>query len=180
MLFRSAPLVTLPLGASEDRVLGTLDLERAIQDGKRAFEPGLLAAAHRGILYIDEVNLLTDHLVDVLLDAAAMGMNLVEREGISFHHPARFMLVGTMNPEEGELRPQLLDRFGLAVEVGGVPEPDERAEIVRRRIRYEADPEGFAAQWESAEQAERDRIAAAIGRLPTVNVSERKIGRAHV
>ncbi|MFN0069990.1 MAG: VWA domain-containing protein, partial [Chloroflexota bacterium] len=172
---RAAPLVTLPLGATEDRVLGTLDLERAIQEGKRSFEPGLLAAAHRGILYIDEVNLLSDHLVDVLLDTAAMGVNVVEREGISVQHPARFMLVGTMNPEEGELRPQLLDRFGLAVEVGGMPDPAERAQIVRRRIAFEADPVAFARTWQAAEDLERERIQAATTFLPSVRLSERML-----
>jgi magnesium chelatase subunit D len=169
---RVAPLVSLPLGATEDRVLGTLDLERAIKEGTRVFEPGLLAAAHRGILYIDEVNLLSDHLVDVLLDAAAMGVNVVEREGISVEHPARFVLVGTMNPEEGEIRPQLLDRFGLSVEVSGIPEPSERAEIVRRRISFEADPAAFAARWESAEEAQRARIRAAMALIPMVRVSD--------
>jgi len=172
---RSAPLISLPLGATEDRVLGTLDLERAIKEGTRSFEPGLLAAAHRGILYIDEVNLLSDHLVDVLLDAAAMGVNVVEREGISVEHPARFMLVGTMNPEEGELRPQLLDRFGLAVDVSGIPDPAERAEIVKRRIRYEADPATFAAEWELEEEAERARIQAAIALLASIHLSDRML-----
>jgi Mg-chelatase subunit ChlI len=131
---RGAGLVELPIGATEDRVLGTLDLERALKQGERHFEPGLLASANRGLLYVDEVNLLPDHLVDTLLDAAATGVNTVEREGLSFSHPAAFVLVGTMNPEEGELRPQLLDRFALAVDVAGMPAPVERAEVVRRRI----------------------------------------------
>src|SRR3954465_14642161 len=142
--WRRAPLVDLPLGATEDRVVGTLDLERALQHGERRFEPGLLAAANRGILYVDEVNLLGDHLVDVLLDAAALGMNYVEREGVSVRHPAQFLLVGTMNPEEGDLRPQLLDRFALAVEVEGLPRPADRVEVVRRRIAFEQDPRVFA------------------------------------
>src|SRR3989440_901301 len=131
---RLVRLVQLPLGATEDRVLGTLDLERAIKDGVRQFEPGLLAAAHRGILYIDEVNLLPDHLVDALLDAATTGMNVVEREGISFTHPAQFVLIGTMNPEEGDLRPQLLDRFGLSIDVHGLKDPILRTHVVSRRI----------------------------------------------
>ena len=142
---RTARLVELPVGASEDRVAGSLDIERALTEGVKAFEPGLLAAAHRGVLYVDEVNLLHDHLVDLLLDAAAMGTAYVEREGVSVRHASRFLLVGTMNPEEGELRPQLLDRFGLTVEVRATREPVERAEVVRRRLAFEADPDGFAA-----------------------------------
>ena len=169
---RPAAFVDLPLGATEDRVLGTLDLERAIQRGERYFEPGLLARANRGLLYVDEVNLLPDHLVDALLDAAAMGVNTVEREGLSFSHPAAFVLVGTMNPEEGDLRPQLLDRFALAVDVVGMPEPNERAEVVRRRIAFEADPLGFVDEWQAAEHAERERIAAARARLPRVRVDD--------
>ncbi|MPZ89783.1 MAG: AAA domain-containing protein, partial [Nitriliruptorales bacterium] len=141
---RPVRLVELPVGASEDRVAGSLDLERALTEGRRAFEPGLLARAHRGVLYVDEVNLLGDHLVDLLLDAAAMGVNHVEREGVSVRHAARFQLVGTMNPEEGELRPQLLDRFGLAVDVRASRDLADRAEVVRRRMAYEADPDGFA------------------------------------
>ncbi len=162
------PFVDLPLGATEDRVLGTLDFERALREGRRAFEPGLLAAAHRGILYIDEVNLLADHLVDVLLDAAAMGVNTVQREGVAFTHPARFILVGTMNPEEGDLRPQLLDRFGLMVDVAGPREPDLRADVVRRRIVFEADPDGFLQQWAGEQAALRRRIVEARERLPRV------------
>src|ERR671922_2573912 len=142
-LTRPAALVELPLGATEDRVVGTLDIERALKTGEKHFEPGLLAAAHRGLLYIDEVNLLSDHLVDILLDAAAMGVNYIEREGISVSHPASFILVGTMNPEEGELRPQLLDRFGLAVDVQAERQIEARAEVVRRRIAFDRDPEGF-------------------------------------
>jgi magnesium chelatase subunit D len=170
------PLVELPVGATEDRVVGTLDLERAIKQGERHFEPGLLAAANRGILYVDEVNLLNDHLVDVLLDASAMGVNYVEREGVSVQHPAQFLLVGTMNPEEGDLRPQLLDRFALAVEVEGIPAPAERAEVVRRRIAFEADPQAFGALWAEAEAAEQARIMAARALLSEVRLDDRMLG----
>ena len=163
---RPMVVVDLPLGTTEDRLLGTLDLERAIKSGEKHFEPGLLAAANRGILYVDEVNLLDDHLVDVLLDAAAMGVNVVEREGISFAHPARFILVGTMNPEEGELRPQLLDRFGLCVEVTGLNNLDARMAVVERRLAFEADPEGFAADWQGEQQIIRQGILRARERLP--------------
>src|SRR5664280_43107 len=165
---RSARLVELPVGASEDRVVGSLDLERALTEGVRAYQPGLLAAAHRGVLYVDEVNLLHDHLVDLLLDAAALGTSYVERDGVSVRHAARFLLVGTMNPEEGELRPQLLDRFGLTVEVAASRDPGERAQVVRRRLDYEADPDGFAAAWAGEDAALADRIAAARTRLPAV------------
>ena len=140
---RAARLVELPVGASEDRLLGALDIERALTEGVKAYEPGLLAAAHRGVLYVDEVNLLHDHLVDLLLDAAALGVSYVERDGVSVRHAARFLLVGTMNPEEGELRPQLLDRFGLTVEAAAPRDPGPRAEVVRRRLDYDADPERF-------------------------------------
>ncbi len=167
-LRRPARVVELPLGATEDRLLGTLHLERVIRDGTREFEPGLLATAHRGLLYIDEVNLLPDHLVDLLLDAAAAGRNVVEREGISFAHPARFALIGTMNPEEGELRPQLLDRFGLAVDVAGLADPRDRAEVVRRRIAHEADPAAFAARWAVEEAELSARLARARGLLARV------------
>jgi len=169
---RQVPVVELPIGATEDRVVGTLDIERAIKSGERHFEPGLLAAANRGILYIDEVNLLDDHLVDVLLDAAAMGVNFVEREGISFSHPAQFILVGTMNPEEGELRPQLLDRFGLAVEVRGIPDQEARAEVVRRRTAFERDPVAFAAAWEDEQERIRQQVMEAKKMLPEVQLSE--------
>ena len=169
---RPVPVVELPIGATEDRVLGSLDLETAIQSGERRFEPGLLARANRGILYVDEVNLLGDHLVDVLLDAAAMGRNYVEREGISFSHPASFMLIGTMNPEEGDLRPQLLDRFALVAEVEGLHEPADRAEVVRRRIAFESDPAGFVRAQEPAEDAERQRLARARALLPAVRVPD--------
>lgn len=178
---RPVRLVELPLGATEDRVLGTLDLERAIKEGVRHFEPGLLAAAHRGLLYIDEVNLLPDHLVDSLLDAAASGLNVVEREGISFVHPAAFLLIGTMNPEEGELRPQLLDRFGLSVEVHGLSDPALRAEVVRRRIAFEADPIAFCARWSAAEAEIRTQISAARSLLPQVTLDESMLGLiAHI
>jgi Mg-chelatase subunit ChlI len=144
---RATPFINLPVSATEDRVVGTLDIEKAIQKGERHFEPGVLASANRGLLYIDEVNLLDDHVVDLLLDSAAMGMNIVEREGISFTHPARFILVGTMNPEEGDLRPQLLDRFALSVEIRGIREARDRVLIMERNLAFEADPDGFRQQW---------------------------------
>jgi magnesium chelatase subunit D len=169
---RSARMVELPVGASEDRLVGALDIERALSEGVKAFEPGLLASAHRGILYVDEVNLLHDHLVDLLLDAAAMGASYVEREGVSVRHAARFLLVGTMNPEEGELRPQLLDRFGLTVEVAASREPDQRVEVVRRRLAYDDDPAGFAARWADDEAAVRARIVAARELLPSVQLGD--------
>lgn len=147
MELRPTPFINLPVSATEDRVVGTLDIEKAIQKGERHFEPGVLAAANRGLLYIDEVNLLDDHVVDLLLDSAAMGMNIVEREGISFAHPARFILVGTMNPEEGDLRPQLLDRFALSVEIHGIRGARERVLIMERNLAFEADPDGFRQQW---------------------------------
>ncbi|MFC5800662.1 putative cobaltochelatase [Streptomyces formicae] len=165
---RPARMVELPVGASEDRLVGALDIERALSEGVKAFEPGLLAQAHRGILYVDEVNLLHDHLVDLLLDAAAMGASHVEREGVSVRHAARFLLVGTMNPEEGELRPQLLDRFGLTVEVAASRDPEQRVEVVRRRLAYDDDPAGFAARWADEEAALRERIVAARALLPQV------------
>ncbi|MEW1724423.1 putative cobaltochelatase [Streptomyces sp. NPDC093109] len=169
---RPARVVELPVGASEDRLVGALDIERALSEGVKAFEPGLLADAHRGVLYVDEVNLLHDHLIDVLLDAAAMGASYVEREGVSVRHAARFLLVGTMNPEEGELRPQLLDRFGLTVEVKASREPGLRVEVVRRRIAYEDDPAGFAARWADEESGLRERIAAARALLPEVRLGD--------
>ncbi|MEU0999137.1 putative cobaltochelatase [Streptomyces tibetensis] len=169
---RAARMVELPVGASEDRLVGALDIERALSEGVKAFEPGLLADAHRGILYVDEVNLLHDHLVDLLLDAAAMGASYVEREGVSVRHAARFLLVGTMNPEEGELRPQLLDRFGLTVEVAASREPDQRVEVVRRRLAYDDDPAGFAARWAEEEAAVRARIVAARELLPSVRLGD--------
>jgi len=159
---RTTPFVNLPVSATEDRVVGTLDIEQAIQKGERHFEPGVLAKANRGLLYIDEVNLLDDHVVDVLLDSAAMGINVVEREGISFSHPARFILVGTMNPEEGELRPQLLDRFALSMDIVGIRDPRERVMIMERNLSFERDPEAFRREWmpkevEISKQIERAR-----------------------
>ncbi|QLH20981.1 putative cobaltochelatase [Streptomyces sp. Rer75] len=172
---RPARMVELPVGASEDRLVGSLDIERALSDGVKAFEPGLLADAHRGVLYVDEVNLLHDHLIDLLLDAAAMGASYVEREGVSVRHAARFLLVGTMNPEEGELRPQLLDRFGLTVEVTASRDTEERVEVVRRRLAYDEDPAGFAARWAREEGELRDRIAAARALLPAVRLGDRAL-----
>ena len=167
-----ARLVELPVGASEDRVVGSLDLEKALSAGVRAFEPGLLAGAHRGILYVDEVNLLADHLVDVLLDAAAMGRNHVERDSVSVSHPARFVLIGSMNPEEGELRPQLLDRFGLTVDVTASRDPETRVEVVRRRLAADADPAGFAEHWEAAERTLARQIVTARALLPNVKLPD--------
>ena len=172
------PVVDLPLGATEDRVVGALDLERALTQGVKAFEPGLLARAHRGFLYIDEVNLLEDHLVDLLLDVAASGENVVEREGISVRHPARFVLVGSGNPEEGELRPQLLDRFGLSVEVKTPAELPARIEVVRRRDAFERDPAAFVAHWQREDERVRRRIVAGRKRLPEVTVSDAALERA--
>ncbi|MER7733518.1 putative cobaltochelatase [Streptomyces erythrochromogenes] len=169
---RPARMVELPVGASEDRLVGALDIERALAEGVKAFEPGLLADAHRGILYVDEVNLLHDHLIDLLLDAAAMGASYVEREGVSVRHAARFLLVGTMNPEEGELRPQLLDRFGLTVEVAASREPAQRVEVVRRRLAYEDNPAGFAARWSGDESEVRARVVAARALLPQVRLGD--------
>jgi Mg-chelatase subunit ChlI len=166
---RRTRFVDLPVSATEDRVVGTLDIERAIKHGERRFEPGVLAVANRGLLYVDEVNLLDDHVVDLLLDSAAMGVNVVEREGISFSHPARFILVGTMNPEEGELRPQLLDRFALCVDIEGILDPTSRVEILARRVLYEQDPEQFCDQWCAAEAALSQRIALAQDLLPQVS-----------
>ena len=174
---RPARLVELPIGASEDRLTGALDLERALGRGEAAFQPGLLAAAHRGLLYVDEVNLLPDHLVDVLLDAAAMGEAHVERDGVSVRHAARFLLVGTMNPEEGELRPQLLDRFGLTVDVVASREPARRAEVVRRRLAFEADPAGFGARWAPADAEVGRRIAAAREALAQVVLPDPELER---
>ena len=163
-------VVELPVSATEDRVVGTLDIEAAIREGKRSFETGILADANRNILYVDEINLLDDHVVDVLLDSAAMGINTVEREGISYSHPARFSLVGTMNPEEGDIRPQLLDRFALSVYVAGEKDLDKRAEVIKRRLEYEDDPAAFVAKWEEAQKNEVRRIERAM----------KQIGRAHV
>jgi magnesium chelatase subunit D len=169
---RPVRLVELPVGASTDRLGGTLDIEKALSEGRKAFEPGLLAAAHRGILYVDEVNLLSDHLVDLLLDVAAMGVNHVEHEGVSVRHPSRFILVGTMNPEEGELRPQLLDRFGITVEVSGSPDPADRVEVVRRRLQYEAAPAEFAGVWSAADEDLASSVESARLRLLQVGLDE--------
>ncbi|MFI2279918.1 VWA domain-containing protein [Nocardia beijingensis] len=174
---RPARLVELPVGATEDRVVGSLDLERVLRDGEQAFRPGLLAAAHHGVLYVDEVNLLHDHLVDVLLDAAAMGRVHIERDGVSHSHPARFVLVGTMNPEEGELRPQLLDRFGLTVDVAASRDVDVRMAVVRRRLDYEADPAGFAAAYAEADREVAERILAARDRLGQVALDDVELRR---
>ena len=174
---RPARLVELPVGATEDRLVGSLDLERALSEGVRAYQPGLLADAHRGVLYVDEVNLLHDHLVDLLLDAAAMGRAHVERDGVSVSHAAQFLLVGTMNPEEGELRPQLLDRFGLAVEVRAAREVETRVEVVRRRLAFEADPDGFGTAWRDAEADTAARIAAARARLDGVALPDAELRR---
>jgi Mg-chelatase subunit ChlI len=167
--------VDLPVSATEDRVVGTLDIERAIQKGERRFEPGVLAAANRGVLYVDEVNLLDDHVVDLLLDAAAMGVNVVERESISFSHPARFILIGTMNPEEGDLRPQLLDRFALCVDMQGIRDPVARMAIMERNLACEADPDGFSEEWAAKEKALSDEIACARRLLPEVRYSQQDL-----
>jgi magnesium chelatase subunit I len=172
------PVVDLPLGVTEDRVVGALDLERALAHGVKAFEPGLLARAHRGFLYIDEVNLLEDHIVDLLLDVAASGENVVEREGLSIRHAARFVLVGTGNPEEGELRPQLLDRFGLSVEVKTPNDVTTRVEVVRRRDAFDRDPKIFARRWKTEDGKVRKRIAAAREHLSAVTLPDSVIARA--
>jgi magnesium chelatase subunit I len=172
------PVVDLPLGATEDRVVGALDLERALSQGIKSFEPGLLARAHRGFLYIDEVNLLEDHLVDLLIDVAASGENVVEREGLSVRHPARFVLVGSGNPEEGELRPQLLDRFGLSVDVRTPADVASRVEVIRRRDSFERDPAAFIDSWAKAEAKLRRRIVAGRERLPVVAVPDAALERA--
>lgn len=161
-------VVNLPVSATEDRVVGTLDIEHAITEGEKRFEPGLLAAAHGHILYVDEINLLDDTIVDALLDAAAMGVNTVEREGMSYSHPSRFILIGTMNPEEGDLRPQLLDRFALSVEVGGEREVETRMEVVKRRLAFDADPEGFRRQYIHEQSELHHRILSARNRLAKI------------
>lgn len=165
---RKVSVVELPVGATEDRVVGTLDLEQALTKGEKRFEPGLLARAHRGFLYVDEVNLLDDHVVDLLLDSAAMGVNSVEREGVSFTHPAKFTLVGTMNPEEGELRPQLLDRFGLCVNVTGINDPGQRVEVMERRAAFDQDGGAFAHKWQEESVDLADKIIRAKELLPSV------------
>ena len=172
---RRTRFVDLPVSATEDRVVGTLDIEVAIKTGRKKFEPGVLAAANRGLLYVDEVNLLDDHVVDLLLDSAAMGRNVVEREGISFSHPARFILVGTMNPEEGELRPQLLDRFALCVEIRGIAAHQARVEILERTVQFESDPEGFRAEWELYEEQLSQDIARARELLSSVTYKPRDL-----
>jgi len=171
-ILRPVPVVDLPLGATEDRVVGALDIERALVEGVQAFAPGLLARANRGFLYIDEVNLLEDHLVDLLLDVAQSGVNVVEREGISVRHPARFVLVGSGNPEEGDLRPQLLDRFGLHARITTIDDVAERVEIVKRRRAFDADPVAFAQQWEREQQRLQRRIRAAQKRLSSVELTD--------
>jgi len=167
---KKVPMVDLPLGATEDRVCGTIDIEKALSEGVKAFEPGLLAKANRGLLYVDEVNLLDDHLVDVLLDSAASGRNTVEREGISIQHPAQFVLIGSGNPEEGELRPQLLDRFGMHAEIRTVKDPEQRVRIVEQRSEFDQDPKGFLSQYESEQKALQDQITSAQQRLKDVTM----------
>ncbi|MBI3286598.1 MAG: ATP-binding protein, partial [Chloroflexi bacterium] len=174
---RRTRVIDLPVSATEDRVVGTLDIEKAIKQGEKHFESGVLAAANRGLLYVDEVNLLDDHVVDLLLDSAAMGVNVVEREGISFTHPAQFILVGTMNPEEGELRPQLLDRFGLSVEISGITDLVARTEILERRIRFERDVEAFVEEWQAEEQRLANEIQRARQLLPQVSYSQEDLHR---
>lgn len=169
---RPVPVVDMPLGSTEDRVVGALDLERALAHGEKAFEPGLLAQANRGFLYIDEVNLLEDHLVDLLLDVAASGENVVEREGLSVRHPARFVLIGSGNPEEGELRPQLLDRFGLSVEVTTPGDMATRVQVVRRRDAFERDPDAFIADWQAEDEKVRRRISRARGKLGKIETPQ--------
>ncbi|AHF08954.1 MULTISPECIES: ATP-binding protein [Dehalobacter] len=165
-------VIDLPVSATEDRVVGTLDIEHAIKKGEKKFEPGILAQANRNILYVDEVNLLDDHVVDILLDSAAMGINTIEREGISFSHPARFTLVGTMNPEEGDLRPQLLDRFGLVVDVAGENDTAQRVEVIKRRLAYEKDPEAFCRSFDHEQSALAEKIQKATALLPRVNFED--------
>ncbi|MGB3907519.1 MAG: AAA family ATPase [Methanomethylovorans sp.] len=171
-------VVELPLSSTEDRVAGTLDLEHALKKGQKKFEPGVLAHANGNILYVDEVNLLDDHLVDLLLDAAAMGVNFVEREGVSYSHPARFVLVGTMNPEEGDLRPQLLDRFGLTVDVAGEHDADQRKEVIKRRLAFDADSENFIKRYDKQQQSLVDRIVKAREKLPYIVPDEETLDMA--
>ncbi len=172
---RNTPFVDLPVSATEDRVVGTLDIEKAIQSGEKHFEPGVLASANRGILYVDEVNLLDDHVVDLLLDSAAMGVNIVEREGISFIHPAKFVLVGSMNPEEGDLRPQLLDRFAFSVTVAGLQDTGQRVAVMERRLQFEVDPDSFRDHWRSYETALSEQIQAARDIVSQVRYSRRDL-----
>lgn len=172
---RKISFVDLPVSATEDRVVGTLDIEKAIKKGERHFEPGILAGANRGLLYIDEVNLLDDHVVDLLLDSAAMGVNIVEREGISFSHPARFILIGTMNPEEGDLRPQLLDRFALSVEIRGINDSRARVDIMERNLAFESDSDAFYKTWEPKEEELAERIMQARELVGKVGYSSRDL-----
>lgn len=174
----SINVVELPVSATEDRVVGSLDMEKAIKKGEKAFEPGILAEANGNILYVDEINLLDDHIVDVLLDSAAMGVNTVEREGVSYSHPAKFVLVGTMNPEEGDLRPQLLDRFGLVVEVKGEKDIDKRKEIIMRRMEYEQDPKAFCSKWENEGTELKKKISKAQKLLKKVVIPEKAFDMA--
>ncbi|MDK2940602.1 MAG: magnesium chelatase subunit [Acetobacterium sp.] len=174
-VFGRMKVVDLPVSATEDRVVGTLDIEHAIKKGEKKFEPGILAQANRNILYVDEVNLLDDHIVDVLLDSAAMGVNTIEREGVSFFHPSRFILVGTMNPEEGDLRPQLLDRFGMVVDVIGERNPEKRIDVIKNRLAYEKDKEAFAKQFTTDQQELRDRILMAKKLLEKVSYSDQML-----
>ncbi len=180
---RRRKVIELPINATEDRVVGTLDLERALKKGEKRFEPGLLARANREILYVDEVNLLDDHIVDILLDSAAMGINIVEREGVSYSHPSEFILVGTMNPEEGELRPQLIDRFGLCVAITGISDLDKRIDVIKRRSEFEADPEAFHKKWASDEKRLSDAVYEAQKLLDKVEIADedlKKISRIAV
>lgn len=177
-LLASGQFVTLPLGATEERLVGTLDLDAALSEGRAQFSPGVLAKADGGVLYVDEVNLLPDHLVDLLLDVAASGTNLIERDGISHRHSAKFVLIGTMNPEEGELRPQLLDRFGLNVALSGHTAPTERGQIIRRRLDFDSDPHGFCAQWEAEQQHLRERCENARSRLSEIPLDDAAL--AHI
>ena len=174
-VIRKTSFVDLPVSATEDRVVGTLDIEKAIQKGQKHFEPGVLASANRGLLYVDEVNLLDDHVVDLLLDSAAMGVNVVEREGISFSHPAKFILVGTMNPEEGDLRPQLLDRFAFAVNIKGLLDPEQRMQIMERRVSFESDPGPFSKSWSDKEMQLTEQIAQARNRVNNIRYSRRDL-----
>ncbi|MBF0642749.1 ATP-binding protein, partial [Pseudomonas protegens] len=174
-LLASGQFVTLPLGATEERLVGTLDLDAALGQGRAQFSPGVLAKADGGVLYVDEVNLLPDHLVDLLLDVAASGTNLIERDGISHRHSAKFVLIGTMNPEEGELRPQLLDRFGLNVALSGQPAPQERGQIIRRRLDFDSDPQGFCAQWAEPQAALRERCQQARAALASIPLDDQAL-----
>lgn len=176
-LLASGQFVTLPLGATEERLVGTLDLDAALGEGRAQFSPGVLAKADGGVLYVDEVNLLADHLVDLLLDVAASGTNLIERDGISHRHAARFVLIGTMNPEEGELRPQLLDRFGFNVALSGQTLPAERGQIIRRRLDFDTDPAAFCAQWAPAQAALRERCTQARARLDSIALDDQALAR---